>query len=59
MQVLVLDHVQLAMPVGREDEARAFYQEALGIPPKSTSPHTSPLVEGAGSKEVRLKFIWA
>jgi catechol 2,3-dioxygenase-like lactoylglutathione lyase family enzyme len=27
-----LDHVQLAMPAGREDEARAFYQGMLGIP---------------------------
>ena len=27
-----LDHVQLAMPPGREAEARAFYQGMLGIP---------------------------
>jgi catechol 2,3-dioxygenase-like lactoylglutathione lyase family enzyme len=39
MQVLVLDHVQLAMPVGREDEARAFYQETLGIPEVDKPPH--------------------
>ena len=32
MQVMLLDHVQLAMPAGREAEARAFYQGALGIP---------------------------
>lgn len=32
MQVRHLDHVQLAMPVGREDDARAFYQGVLGIP---------------------------
>lgn len=31
MQVLRLDHVQLAMPAGREDEARAFYLGLLGI----------------------------
>jgi catechol 2,3-dioxygenase-like lactoylglutathione lyase family enzyme len=30
--VTSLDHVQLAMPAGREPEARAFYQEVLGIP---------------------------
>jgi catechol 2,3-dioxygenase-like lactoylglutathione lyase family enzyme len=30
--VTSLDHVQLAMPAGREPEARAFYQEILGIP---------------------------
>jgi catechol 2,3-dioxygenase-like lactoylglutathione lyase family enzyme len=31
MQVRHLDHVQLAMPAGREDDARAFYRDALGI----------------------------
>ena len=32
MQVRQIDHVQLAMPAGREDEARAFYRDVLGIP---------------------------
>jgi catechol 2,3-dioxygenase-like lactoylglutathione lyase family enzyme len=32
MPVTRLDHVQLAMPTGREAEARAFYDCALGIP---------------------------
>jgi catechol 2,3-dioxygenase-like lactoylglutathione lyase family enzyme len=32
MPVKSLDHVQLAMPAGREAEARAFYQGLLGIP---------------------------
>jgi catechol 2,3-dioxygenase-like lactoylglutathione lyase family enzyme len=32
MPVQRLDHVQLAMPAGREADARAFYQGALGIP---------------------------
>jgi catechol 2,3-dioxygenase-like lactoylglutathione lyase family enzyme len=32
MKILSLDHVQLAMPAGREAEARAFYQETLGVP---------------------------
>lgn len=27
-----IDHVQLAMPEGGEDRARAFYRDALGIP---------------------------
>lgn len=31
MQVLHIDHIQLAMPAGREDEARAFYRDVLGI----------------------------
>jgi len=29
--VLGIDHVQLAMPVGGEDEARAFYSGVLGL----------------------------
>jgi catechol 2,3-dioxygenase-like lactoylglutathione lyase family enzyme len=32
MPVVAIDHVQLAMPVGREPEARAFYADLLGIP---------------------------
>ena len=32
MQVRHIDHVQLPMPAGREDEARAFYRDVLGIP---------------------------
>lgn len=31
MTILALDHVQLAMPPGREAEARAFYAELLGL----------------------------
>ena len=32
MKIEALDHVQLAMPAGREAEARAFYTGILGIP---------------------------
>ena len=32
MRVRRLDHVLLAMPAGRESEAREFYQGLLGIP---------------------------
>ncbi len=32
MRVTALDHVQLAMPAGREAEAREFYDGVLGIP---------------------------
>ena len=32
MRVVRLDHVQLAMPAGREDDAAAFYEGVLGIP---------------------------
>jgi catechol 2,3-dioxygenase-like lactoylglutathione lyase family enzyme len=31
MQITALDHVQLAMPPGREPEARHFYAELLGL----------------------------
>ena len=31
MAVLGIDHVQLAMPAGREDEARGFYAGLLGL----------------------------
>ncbi len=39
MQVLRLDHVQLAMPAGREAEARAFYRDGLGIPEQAKPAH--------------------
>lgn len=32
MMIVGIHHVQLAMPQGREDEARAFYSTILGIP---------------------------
>jgi catechol 2,3-dioxygenase-like lactoylglutathione lyase family enzyme len=32
MTIVGIDHVQLAMPAGREDEARAFYSVLLGLP---------------------------
>ncbi|MEJ1978976.1 MAG: VOC family protein [Acetobacteraceae bacterium] len=38
MQVRHIDHVLLAMPTGREDEARAFYQGMLGIPEVAKPP---------------------
>ncbi len=31
MPLLRVDHVQLAMPEGGEDEARRFYRDALGL----------------------------
>jgi catechol 2,3-dioxygenase-like lactoylglutathione lyase family enzyme len=36
--ILAIDHVQLAMPAGREDDARAFYGRILGLPEKSKPP---------------------
>lgn len=34
-----IEHVQLAMPPGREDEARIFYEGVLGIPHVGKPPH--------------------
>jgi catechol 2,3-dioxygenase-like lactoylglutathione lyase family enzyme len=39
MPVVSVDHVQLAMPPGRESEARAFYSGLLGIPEVPKPPH--------------------
>jgi catechol 2,3-dioxygenase-like lactoylglutathione lyase family enzyme len=38
MPVVGVDHVQLAMPAGREAEARAFYGGLLGIPEIAKPP---------------------
>lgn len=32
MSIVKIDHVQLAMPAGREQEARDFYTGLLGVP---------------------------
>jgi catechol 2,3-dioxygenase-like lactoylglutathione lyase family enzyme len=34
-----LDHIQLAMPAGRENDARAFYSAILGLPAKPKPEH--------------------
>jgi catechol 2,3-dioxygenase-like lactoylglutathione lyase family enzyme len=36
--IVGVDHVQLAMPTGREAEARAFYSGLLGIPELAKPP---------------------
>ncbi len=38
MEVLRIDHIHLAMPKGREEEARRFYRDLLGIPEKPKPP---------------------
>jgi catechol 2,3-dioxygenase-like lactoylglutathione lyase family enzyme len=35
MTIVGIDHVQLAMPAGREDEARGFYSGLLEIPERA------------------------
>lgn len=39
MPIERIDHVQMAMPPGREAEARAFYSGVLGIPEQAKPPH--------------------
>jgi catechol 2,3-dioxygenase-like lactoylglutathione lyase family enzyme len=38
MKITALDHVQLAMPAGREAAARAFYEGVLGVPEVQKPP---------------------
>jgi catechol 2,3-dioxygenase-like lactoylglutathione lyase family enzyme len=38
MPVIGIDHVQLAMPAGGEDQARAFYGQVLGLPETPKPP---------------------
>jgi catechol 2,3-dioxygenase-like lactoylglutathione lyase family enzyme len=38
MRIVGIDHVQLAMPGGREEEARKFYGELLGLPETPKPP---------------------
>jgi catechol 2,3-dioxygenase-like lactoylglutathione lyase family enzyme len=39
VRVKEIDHVQLAMPAGKESLARAFYEGVLGIPEVPKPPH--------------------
>jgi len=39
VKVRRIDHVQLAMPPGREAEAAAFYEQVLGIPQVAKPAH--------------------
>src|SRR5579872_5135037 len=32
MSIVGIDHVQLAMPAGQEEQARTFYRDLLGLP---------------------------
>lgn len=57
MPILALHHVQLAMPRGREAEARAFFVEVLGFREVPKPPHLA--VRGglwltAGAADVHL-----
>ena len=37
-RIVGIEHVQLAMPAGQEDAARAFYSELLGLPEQAKPP---------------------
>jgi catechol 2,3-dioxygenase-like lactoylglutathione lyase family enzyme len=39
MRITAIDHVQLAMPPGQEDAARAFYEGLLGLAWVAKPPH--------------------
>ncbi len=39
MAIVGLDHVQLAMPAGREEDAIAFYEGGLGLTNVAKPPH--------------------
>jgi catechol 2,3-dioxygenase-like lactoylglutathione lyase family enzyme len=54
MPVVGVDHVQLAMPAGREAEARAFYGGLLGIP-EIAKPPALAVRGGAWFESGRLK----
>jgi len=45
MPVRAIEHVQLAMPRGGEDRARAFYRDVLGLP---EVPKPEPLAARGG-----------
>ena len=55
MAIVGIDHVQLAMPAGREEDARAFYSSLLGLP---EVPKPDDLAKRGGvwfeSSEVRV-----
>lgn len=46
MAILAIEHVQLAMPAGREGEAREFYSRLLGLP---ETPKPPALAERGGA----------
>ena len=54
MDIVGIDHVQLAMPAGREDDARAFYAGLLGIP-EVPKPPALALRAGAWFENGRVK----
>jgi catechol 2,3-dioxygenase-like lactoylglutathione lyase family enzyme len=57
MRIVGIDHVLLAMPRGREDEARAFYRDLLGmaeIPKPANLAARGGVWFAAGDRQVHL-----
>ncbi len=58
MPLVGLDHVQLAMPEGREDDARRFYADVLGLREAAKPPNLArrggAWFEGDGNLRVHL-----
>ncbi|APO79571.1 glyoxalase/bleomycin resistance protein/dioxygenase family protein (plasmid) [Rhizobium etli 8C-3] len=54
MHIIGIDHIQLAMPSGEEEDARAFYQGLLGLREVSKPAHLAARggcwFEGEGAK---------
>jgi catechol 2,3-dioxygenase-like lactoylglutathione lyase family enzyme len=42
MSVIGIDHIQLAMPAGGEEQARSFYAYVLGLSETPKSPELAP-----------------
>ena len=53
--IVGVDHVQLAMPSGREADARRFYADTLGLPEIPKPPHLSTR-GGAWFQNERVKI---
>lgn len=55
MDIIGVDHVQLAMPAGRENDARRFYSGLLGLP-ESPKPPELARRGGAWFENGRVKI---
>ena len=55
MNIYAIDHVQLAMPAGEEEKARAFYNRVLGIEEVPKPPHLA-VRGGVWFKQGNLKI---
>jgi catechol 2,3-dioxygenase-like lactoylglutathione lyase family enzyme len=57
VELLAIDHVQLAMPAGREEDARRFYGGLLGLPEIEKPPELARrggVWFGSGAVQVHL-----